>query len=98
MEICKSLNEVRENIDRLDNEIVKLIAERSTYVSQAANFKKTTDDVKAPERVEMIIEKMRGLAKGSNLNPDIIEVVYRNMINAFIIMELEEHKNINGVG
>ncbi|OHW61285.1 salicylate biosynthesis protein PchB [Andreesenia angusta] len=94
MGICKNLNEVRENIDRLDNEIVKLIAERSTYVSQAANFKKTTDDVKAPERVEMIIEKMRGLAKGNNLNPDIIEVVYRNMINAFINMELEEHQNM----
>lgn len=94
MGICKDLSEVRENIDRLDNEIVKLIAERSTYVSQAANFKKTTDDVKAPERVEMIIEKMRGLAKGNNLNPDIIEVVYRNMINAFINMELEEHQNI----
>ena len=37
---CKSLEEVRSNIDRIDNEIIKLIAERGTYVVQASNFKK----------------------------------------------------------
>lgn len=94
MVICKDLNEVRENIDRIDHQIVKLIAERSTYVSQAANFKKTTEDVKAPERVEMIIEKMRKLAEENHVDPDIIEVIYRNMINAFITMELSEYEDI----
>ncbi len=37
---CKDINEVRDNIDRIDNQIVKLIAERSFFVKQAANFKK----------------------------------------------------------
>jgi len=95
MNTCKDLNEVRENIDRLDDQIVKLIAQRSSFVSQAANFKKDAEDVKAPKRFAMIIEKVRGLAKDNNLNPDIIEVVYRNMINAFINLELEEHSKIN---
>jgi isochorismate pyruvate lyase len=35
---CENLEQVRENIDRIDREIVKLIAERSTYVAQAAKF------------------------------------------------------------
>ena len=91
MNNCKDLNEVRENIDRIDNQIVKLIAERSYYVKQAVNFKKTTDDVKAPKRVELIIEKVRKLAEDNNVNPNIIEVVYRNMINSFINLELEEY-------
>ncbi len=38
---CDSLEQVRENIDRLDRQIVGLIAERGAYVSQAAGFKKT---------------------------------------------------------
>lgn len=42
----------------------------------------------------MVIEKMRDLAQQNNLSPDIIEIVYRNMINAFITMELAEHKAI----
>ncbi len=45
---CDSLENVRKNIDRIDREIVKLISERSSYVRQAARFKKTMDDVKAP--------------------------------------------------
>jgi isochorismate pyruvate lyase len=39
----------------------------------------------------MIIEKVRGLAEDNNLNPNIIEIVYRNMIDSFINMELEEY-------
>jgi len=91
MNNCKNLNEVRENIDRVDNQIVKLIAERSYYVKQAASFKKDTEDVKAPKRVEMVIEKVCKLAEKNNLNPNIIEVVYCNMINSFITLELETH-------
>lgn len=98
MNNCRDLNEVRENIDRIDNQIVKLIAERSYYVNQAANFKKHTEDVKAPKRVEMVIEKVCKLAENNNVNPNIVEVVYRNMINSFINLELEEHSQINKKG
>jgi isochorismate pyruvate lyase len=38
---CENLEQVRENIDRIDNEIIELIAERGTYVIQASAFKKT---------------------------------------------------------
>lgn len=37
---CNSLDEVRENIDRIDDEIIKLIAKRGNYVAQASAFKK----------------------------------------------------------
>lgn len=47
---CKSIEEVRENINRIDREIVKLIAQRGCFVGQAAKFKKTTKDVKAAAR------------------------------------------------
>ena len=38
---CNNLEQVRAQIDRLDTQIVELIAERTTYVIQAAKFKKT---------------------------------------------------------
>ena len=40
MEDCKTIEEVRENINRIDREIVELISQRSRYVGQAAKFKK----------------------------------------------------------
>ncbi|WP_265420797.1 chorismate mutase [Aeromonas salmonicida] len=49
---CNSLNEVRENIDNIDREIVALLAARGNFVTQAASFKQTTSEVKAPNRVE----------------------------------------------
>lgn len=38
--VCNSLEEVRANIDRIDNEIIKLIAESGTFVAQASAIKK----------------------------------------------------------
>ena len=91
---CKNIGEIRSNIDRIDNEIVKLISERSQYVKQAAKFKTNTDAVKAPKRVEQVIEKVRGISLDQDINPDIVEKVYRTMISNFINYELQEHEKL----
>lgn len=88
---CNSLEEVRQNIDRLDRQIVGLLAERGGYVKQAARFKKTTDDVKAPQRVEQVIAKVVALSAEVGGIPAVTEAVYRTMIAAFISAELAEH-------
>ncbi len=89
---CKTIEEVRENIDRIDCEIVELISQRSRYVEQASKFKKTAQDVKASARVEEVILKVRGLAVENHLDPDIIEKIYRTMIACFIDYELKAYK------
>ncbi|RII33229.1 chorismate mutase [Clostridium chromiireducens] len=91
---CETLEEVRENIDRIDKKIIELIAERSKYVVQAANFKNTSEEVKASQRVEEIINKVRMLAKFHGVNSDMVENIYREMINSFINLELSECKKI----
>lgn len=91
---CNSLEEVRTNIDAIDRKIVALIAERGSFVMQAARFKKTTDDVKAPQRVEQVIAKVRALAQDSGANPDVTETVYRSMVSAFVNAELAEHASL----
>lgn len=89
---CNSLEEVRENIDRIDDNIIRLIAERGGYVLQASEFKKSKDDVKAPNRVEMVIQKVRGKALEYGANPDMVEALYREMIARFVSMEMDEFK------
>jgi isochorismate pyruvate lyase len=91
---CKSLDEVRENIDRIDKEIVKLIAKRSKYVVEAASFKKDEEDVKASKRVEMVINKVKTLAQENNVDSYIVEIIYRTMISSFINFELSEYKKL----
>ncbi|MCH9276616.1 chorismate mutase [Bifidobacterium amazonense] len=87
---CESLEEVRANIDRIDARLVALIAERGAYVAQAAQFKNSADDVKAPQRVEAVIAKVRGLAEQSHADPELVEAVWRTMIAHFTAAEMKD--------
>jgi isochorismate pyruvate lyase len=86
---CRTLGEVRNNIDRLDKEIVRLIAERSHYVHEAARFKANPAQVEAPERAEAVVRKAMATAEQDGLSPKIAEATYRAMIRAFIEYEQE---------
>ena len=72
-----------------------LLAARGNFVSQAASFKKTKSEVKAPNRVEQVISKVTALAQEQGANPAVVESVYRTMISAFIEAELKEHSLLN---
>lgn len=92
---CTSIEEVRSNIDRVDRQIVALLAERGGFVKQAARVKKTTDDVKAPQRVEQVIAKVTELSKELGANPFVSEQVYRVMISGFINAQMAEQAALN---
>ncbi|MBR0566886.1 chorismate mutase [Azoarcus sp. L1K30] len=98
IEDCQNIEEVRTHIDRIDREIVALLAERGAYVKQAAKFKRTTTDVKAPQRVEQVISKVTALSVEFGANPTVTEQVYRAMIAGFIDAELAEHATLQGHG
>jgi isochorismate pyruvate lyase len=80
---CKSLSEVRENIDRVDRDLVRLMAERQKYVAEAGRFKANPAAVSAPARVEQVIEKVKGLAREEGLAEAVAEKTFRAMIAGF---------------
>lgn len=92
IEICQSLDQVRSNIDRIDDGIIKLIAERGEYVAQAAAFKKSESAVRDSSRVEAVVKNARSKAERYGANPDLIEAVYREMISRFIDSEMSDFK------
>ena len=92
VKFCKNLNEVRTQIDQLDKDIIRMIAYRSQYVKQAAKIKQDKISIKAPDRVEKVIENARSLAVEYLLNPAIIEKIYRTMIDCFIDYEIKEYE------
>lgn len=91
---CSSLDEVRQEIDEIDRNLVSLLAQRGRLVTQAATFKKTTDDVRAPARVEQVIRKVREIANETGASAEVVEQVYRAMISAFITEELATHAKL----
>ncbi len=72
---------------------IMLIAERGSFVKQASKFKKDSQDVTAPQRVEAVIQKVRHLSEEYGANPDMVEKLYRDMIENFVHIEMNEFNN-----
>lgn len=84
---CTSLAEVRQHIDLLDRELVALIAARGAYVRQAAGFKKSAEEVPAPQRVAQVLAKVNALAIEAGADAAVVDATWRAMIAAFIDAE-----------
>jgi isochorismate pyruvate lyase len=81
---CSSIEEVRREIDNIDNEIIGLIGKRLSFVREIIKYKSNAEEIYAKERYHHVIEKRRELAKVYQLNPDVIENIYRVMMDYFI--------------
>ncbi len=89
-----SIEDVRNRIDQIDSELVKIIAQRGECVKAAAAFKTDHSAVRAPDRVQQVIDKVRKQAAEAGVAEIIVEKVYRTMIGAFIDYELEQHDRL----
>ena len=90
---CTSLEDVRSEVDKLDDAIVELIAKRNSYVKQAAAFKESIEEVKAPERIDAVLQRVRQKALSLNLSPNLISELYKIMINEMVESEIAEFRN-----
>lgn len=81
---CRSLDDIRAEIDRLDRAIIGLIGLRAQYVQAAATFKTSEQAVRAPERVRAVLQQRRLWAQEQGLNPDVIEKLYADLVSYFI--------------
>ena len=86
------LTEIREQIDALDGDIIKLLSKRSALVSEAGKLKKDEQGVRDPKRVEQVIEKVKEKALAAGLDPVIAEEIYRTIIGCFVLKEMKEFK------
>ncbi|KOC90801.1 chorismate mutase [Winslowiella iniecta] len=89
-----SIEDIRNRIDQIDSELVKMIAQRGECVKAAAAFKTDHAAVRAPDRVQQVIDKVRNKATEAGLPEEVIEKVWRTMIGAFIDYELEQHNRL----
>ena len=85
---CGNMAQLRAEIDRLDDELVRLFAERATYIDRAAQIK-ARDGL--PARIEARVEEVALLARtraaDAGLSPDLAEALWRLMMEHFIAQE-----------
>jgi len=90
---CNSLEEARKEIDKIDDQIVDLIAARNAYIRQIAHFKNSIDEIKAKDRIDDVINRMRSRAIELDLSPNLINDLYIRMIDAMVDTEVAEFQN-----
>ena len=87
------MQDIRESIDTIDQEIISLIGKRAEYVHEAAKFKTDADSVKATDRVQKMMIQRRKWAEASQLDPDFIEQLYQNLVDYFVQKEMKTWKD-----
>ncbi|NJN84617.1 MAG: chorismate mutase family protein [Caldilineaceae bacterium] len=87
---CNTIEEIRAEIDRIDRQLLSLLGERFGYVKAITRFKKTEEDVRAPQRYQAVLTQRRAWAEDEGLDPDVIEQIYKDLIAYFIAEELKD--------
>ncbi len=77
------INELRNQIDALDAQIVRLIAERQEISREIGKGKnKTSQLIEDRERELRVLEHVRNLARDKKISPSDIESIYKQIISA----------------
>lgn|GEM_PF-89143 len=90
---CSTLDELRKEVDKVDEKIVELIAVRNDYIKQAAKFKHTVEEIKADDRIEDVLNHVRHKALTLGVSPNMVVDIYKQMIDAMVETEISELRN-----
>jgi len=83
----KKLNQIRIKLDRLDNDLLKLIKKRSLLVNEVLKIKIYKKEIIDQERINFILKKIKKKSKQMNIDPKITNRIWKNMIWSFIDYE-----------
>ena len=87
MDIEQQLGPLRQNIDRIDNEIIALLNERVRLAGEVGKIKmREGGSIYVPSREQKIFDKLKGINKGP-LPQSAIESIWREIISASISLE-----------
>lgn len=90
-ESCQSMPEVRYEIDRIDRLLVRVLAERQSYMDAAARIKASRSSVHDRDRIEDVIAKVRAESGKQGLSAAIAEPVWRVLIDRCIAYEFASY-------
>ena len=88
----KKLDLLRIRLDKLDNELLKLIKKRSNLVNKVLKVKIHKKEIIDQKRINFILKKIKKKSIQSNIDPKITNRIWKNMIWSFIDYEKRNFK------
>ena len=88
----KKLDLLRVKLDRLDNDLLKLIKKRSNLVNEVLKVKNYKNEIIDQKRIKFILKKIKKKSIQSNIDHKITSRIWKNMIWSFIDYEKRNFK------
>ncbi len=90
---CTCIDEVRHEIDAIDQEIIRLLGQRFDYVREVVKYKDNTSrGIEASDRRAAVLRTRGEWAMQQGLRAEVSEEIYDRLVQYFID---EEKKIIN---
>lgn len=86
---CQTMADIRREIDRLDRALVRLLAERLTYIERAGHIKRDRGTVRDEARINDVLTKVRAACVAEGFPSSIAEPVWRALMEGCISHEFE---------
>ena len=88
----KRLNILRKKLDRLDNNLIKLIKKRTNIVRDVLKLKTRKYEIVDKKRISIILKNIKNKSIKNKIDPKITNRIWRNMILAYIDFEKRNFK------
>ena len=88
-EDCQNMADVRREIDRIDRVLVRILAERLTYIERAGHIKQERDTVRDEWRINDVLAKVKASCEREGFPFAIAEPVWRRLMDGCIAHEFE---------
>lgn len=86
---CRSMEEVRLGVDRLDEELVRLLGRRFRYMDAAARIKPGREAVRDEGRKAQVLANVARLAREHQVPEEAAADLYERLVEASIAYELD---------
>ena len=82
------MSDIRKEIDRIDEALVKMLAERQRWVEKAIVAKKRAGlPARDQARLDQVLDHVRVLARAHKLDPALAEAMWTEMVEWFVSYE-----------
>lgn len=88
---CPDMPTLRSQIDALDRDLVGLLKRRAGYIDRAIEIKTGNGlPARIPDRVEQVVSFVRQEAASQDLDSDLVETLWRQLIDWSIDREARQ--------
>ncbi len=88
----KKLSKIRLELDKLDNNLIKIIKKRTNLVNKVLALKDKKNQIVDSKRIKTILRNIKIKSIKNKIDPRITNKIWKNMISAYIDYERRNFK------